>query len=454
MMPVTATLAHFCATLNSEDFSPELIARVRVLVLDLLGNIIRANVDAPSTKALKSGAISLGMQGGSATVFGDGGKWSPIGAAFLNAALGHSLDFDDTHASSTLHPGAPVIPAAFAAASLVGASGSDLVAGIVAGYEATCRIGLALPAGDHYARGFHPTATCGVFGATAAAGRILGLDGDLIESALGIALSQSAGSLQFLADGAWTKPFQVGWASQSGLSAALFAREGYRGPKAALEGRHGFLQGYAPSPQPQRICQDLGTVFETMATGIKPYPSCRYGHAGIDGVIALRRQFGFAPSEIKRISYGLSRAGLLLVGAPLEDKQNPTNLVGAQFSAPFVLSMAALTGAMTWDSYGRLHDPEVRALMAKVDCVHDVDIEDEFPNNMSGKITIELESASHAETVIIPLGEPTNFLTDEAILAKFEGLASPVIGQRFRDIADTVSQLDKLANVHAWLQNY
>lgn len=452
MMPVTATLAHFCATLNSHNMSPELIARVRALVLDLLGSIIRANADAPAAESLKSGAIALGLQSGLATVFGDGCKWSPAGAAFLNAALGHALDFDDTHAPSTLHPGAPVISAAFAAADLVGASGSDLVAGIVAGYEATCRIGLALPAGDHYSRGFHPTATCGVFGAAAAAGRILGLDGGQIESALGIALSQSAGSLQFLADGAWTKPFQVGWASQSGLSAALFAREGYRGPKAALEGRHGFLQGYAPSPQPERICQDLGTVFETMTTGIKPYPSCRYGHAGIDAVLALRKQFGFAPSEIARITYGLSRAGLLLIGEPREDKQNPTNLVGAQFSAPFVLSMAAISGAMTWDSYGRLHDPEVRALMAKVDCVHDDGIEAEFPINMSGKITIEVAGACHTQTVIVPLGEPSNFLSDNAISAKFESLARPVIGERFCDIADGIGQLDKLANVHAWLQ--
>src|SRR3546814_13131902 len=95
---------------------------------------------------------------------------------------------------------------------------------------------------------------------------------DLIEAALGIALSQAAGSLQFLVDGAWTKPFQVGWASMAGLVAATLAQGGYRGPGEAIEGRHGFLRGYAPSPNPARVVENLGSVFETMATGIKPYP--------------------------------------------------------------------------------------------------------------------------------------------------------------------------------------
>ena len=109
-------------------------------------------------------------------MFGDAARYTPPGAAFLNGALAHSLDFDDTHAAGSLHPGAPVIPAALAAGEMVGASGADVLAAIVAGYEVTCRVALALPAGAHYDRGFHPSATCGAFGAAAAAGRVFGLD--------------------------------------------------------------------------------------------------------------------------------------------------------------------------------------------------------------------------------------------------------------------------------------
>src|SRR5436305_13536391 len=153
---------------------------------------------------------------------------------------------------------------------MTGTGGADVLAAIVAGYEITCRIALALPAGAHYDRGFHPTATCGAFGAAAAAGRVFGLGADDIASALGIALSQSAGSMQFLANGAWTKRFQVGWAARNGLAAATLAREGFKGAAEALEGRHGFLHAYAPAPIPERAVQGLGTEFELMETAVKP----------------------------------------------------------------------------------------------------------------------------------------------------------------------------------------
>ena len=204
-MSVTTTLSDFSAAIRLDTLPTAVVERARYLVLDLVGNIVRARHDAESTPALLSAARALGFAAGNSGVFGDAARYTPAGAAFINGVLAHSLDFDDTHAAGSLHPGAPVIPAALAAGEMIGASGADVLAAIVAGYEVTCRIALALPAGEHYHRGYHPTATCGVFGAAAAAGRVFGLSGDEIASAMGIALSQSAGSLQFLANGAWTK---------------------------------------------------------------------------------------------------------------------------------------------------------------------------------------------------------------------------------------------------------
>jgi len=448
---VTTQLAAFCAAIDIATLPPEVLARTRLLVTDLIGCIVRAQKEAPSAPALYQAADALGLSHGPYRVFGDDRTHGSTGATFLNAALAHALDFDDTHAAGTLHPGAPVIPAAIVAGAMTGASGADVLAAIVAGYEVTCRIAVALPAGDHYARGFHPTATCGVFGAAAAAGRVFGLPAERIEAALGIALSQSAGSLQFLVDGAWTKPFQVGWASMAGLAAATLAREGFRGPGEAIEGRHGFLQGYAPSPNPARVIEDLGTVFETMVTGLKPYPSCRYGHAGIDAVLALRAEHDLRPDEVESVTYGLSRAGLLLVGQPIETKRNPTNIVGAQFSAPFVLSSALATGKVGWDSYALIDDPTIRTLMAKVDCIHDDEIEAEFPTNMSGRITIAARGQRFTKKVVVPLGEPSHFLDEQALLAKFEGLARPVQGDGWRSLADAALSIDRLPNMAALL---
>ena len=366
----------------------------------------------------------------------------------MNGAFGHSLDFDDTHAAASLHPGAPVIPAALAAGEMVGASGADVLAGIVAGYEVVLRIALALPAGDHYDRGFHPTATCGAFGAAAAAARVFGLNAAGIENALGIALSQSSGSLQFLANGAWTKRFQVGWAAMAGLTAATLAREGFRGAAEALEGKLGFLRAYAPNPQPARVTQDLGHVFELMNTAVKPYPSCRYGHAGIDAVLALRAEYDLKPEEVERITYGLSRAGLLLVGEPAAKRADPQNIVDAQFSGPFVLSCALATGAMGWESYGELHNPVVRGMLAKVSCVHSEAMQAEFPANMSGTVTIAARGQAFSRTVIVPKGEPANFLGDAALRGKFMGLAERALGHDAASgLADDILALDRAPTI-------
>src|SRR3954453_6074252 len=345
-MGITATLSQFCAGLRLDRLPPDVVHRARFLVLDLVGNIVRARHDAESTDAFVASVRAMGLACGSAGVFGDTARYTPAGAAFLNGALAHSLDFDDTHAAGSMHPGAPVIPAALAAGEMAGAAGADVLAGIVAGYEVTCRTALALPAGEHYDRGFHPTATCGAFGAAAAAARVFGLDADGIEGALGTVLSQCAGSLQFLVNGAWTKRFQVGWAACNGLMAATLVREGFKGAAEALEGRHGFLHAYAPNPKPERVVQDLGSVFELMHTAVKPYPSCRYGHAGIDAALGLRAANDLRPNEITAITLGLPRAGMTLIGQPAERKADPQNLGDGQFSGPFVISAALATGAM------------------------------------------------------------------------------------------------------------
>src|SRR3984957_11383855 len=322
-MGVTSQLAEFCASIKLASLPPQVVTRARFLVLDLVGNIVRARHDAESTASFVSAVRAIGMATGNAGVCGDAARYSPAGAAFLNGALAHSLDFDDTHAPGSLHPGAPVIPAALAAGEMVGASGADVLAAIVAGYEVTCRVALALPAGEPHHRGFHPTATCGAFGAAAAAARVFGLDAAGVEGALGTVLSQCAGSLQFLVNGAWTKRFQVGWAAMNGLMAATLVREGFKGPTEALEGRHGFMRAYAPNPTPERAVQDLGTVFELMHTAVKPYPSCRYGHAGIDAALALRAEHGLKPGDITSIRFGLPTAGMMLIGSPAEKEANP-----------------------------------------------------------------------------------------------------------------------------------
>src|SRR3954464_12265715 len=154
----TATLAAYVAGLTFDDIPQEVLERAKVLTLDYLGSTIRARTEAESTPALLKMLEALSLDGaGDATVFGDSKTWTPAVAALLNGALGHSLDFDDTHADSSLHPSAPVVRAAFAVGELVGASGRDVLTAIVGGYEVCCRLGNALDPNSAYKRGLHPT---------------------------------------------------------------------------------------------------------------------------------------------------------------------------------------------------------------------------------------------------------------------------------------------------------
>lgn len=445
----TETLARFAASLRPDDIPADVTARAKLLIFDTFGIMVRATHDASSTPALLRGAARLGYEGGAISAAGLDTGYTAPGAALINGTLAHSLDFDDTHAGGSLHPSAPILPAALAAAEMSGANGRDLLAAVIAGYEVQIHASLALGPTDHYRRGFHPTATCGAFGAAAAAGRLLGLDAKGMEWAFGIALSQAAGSLQFLEDGAWTKRFQVGWAAQNGLVAATLAAEGFVGPAKALEGRAGFLAAYAPEPEASRAVTGLGEDWETMNIAVKPYPSCRYSHAPLDALISLRAANDLSGDDILSAEVGVSKTGMILVGDPPETKQNPRSVVDGQFSMPFLAAVALRTGGMGWDDYDRyLTDPATLDLCRRVDTVADPRPEAEFPRQMSGIVRLRTARGTFEEFVRIPKGEPENFVSDAELRAKFDGLTGATLSDSRRDaLAESLLGLESVSDV-------
>ena len=431
MTDITAELAEFAAGLAYEDLPAEVVERTKRLILDVSGIIIRARFDAESTPPLLAAVGRLGLAGGACSVIGDGAAYAPPAAALINGTLAHSLDFDDTHAEGSLHSSAPIVPAALAAAEMTDASGKDLIAACVAGYEIQIRLSLALGPSDHYDRGFHPTATCGVFGAAAAAAKLFGLGAAGIQSAFGIALSQAAGSMQFLADGSWTKRSHVGQAAQNGLICATLAGEGFLGVEQAFEGRAGFFSAYAPDPDPAKATAGLGERWETLRLAVKPYPSCRYSHAALDGLIALKREHGFSADDVEAVEIGLPETGWKIIGDPEDAKHNPKSVVDGQFSMAFCAAVALREGGMAWDDYARhIADADTLALCKRVKAVVDPRAEAEFPRNLSGVVRVETAGGEVHETfVAVPKGEPANFLSDDDFKAKFGGLSAPYLGE-------------------------
>ena len=449
-MSVTSTLAGFASGLGTGDIPAEVTARALALATDLTGSILRAAHEADSTPAVLSMLERLGMDGdGPCTVFGLNRRYGAAAAALLNGVFGHSLDFDDTHADSSLHPSAPVVPAALAAAELAGASGADFLAAVVVGFEVCCRLGMALNPTAHYARGFHPTATAGVFGAAAASGRLLGLDADAMASAFGVAASQASGSLQFLVNGAWNKRYQVGEASMKGLMAATLAASGFVGAEDAVDGKHGFLGGYSDGADPARAVAGLGHVWETLRIGVKPYPACRYTHAAVDGILALRRDLSLAPDEVQSITVGLHRNGITLVGAPLAEKRRARSVVEGQFSMPFAAAVALLRGRFGWDDYDLLGKPEADALAGRVDVVHDESLEG-LRHPFGATLTLRARNADHHLRIADPSGEPDTFPGPEEIAAKFRTLAGPVLNAGAEGLLGRLRDLPRAPSLRGW----
>jgi len=311
------------------------------------------------------------------------------------------------------------------------ASPQALLEAIVAGYEVTMRVGNALNPASAYARGFHPTGVAGVFGATMAAARLLDLDNKAATHALGIAGTLASGSLEYLADGAWTKRLNPGWAGHAGITAAHLARAGFSGPASVFEGRLGVLHAYSDAPFPERLLADLGRPLQVMCVSIKPYACCRYNHGLIDCILQLAERYHLQPGDVARIRLGVLSGGALLVADPIDQKRAPQSIVDAQFSAPYAAAAALVFGTGGIDAYApeRLHDPTVRDLMARTDCYRDPTLDAPYPRQWPAAAEIHLRDGQVLATrVEFATGEPENPVQRDALVAKFVSLSADSLG--------------------------
>jgi 2-methylcitrate dehydratase PrpD len=281
----------------------------------------------------------------------------------------HALDFDDTHPNSVVHISVGVVPTAMAAAQMHGAPGPDILAAIVAGNETSIRIGNA-GSGMFHARGFHPTGVCGVFGATAAAARVRGLDGVTTAHALGIAGSMASGLMEFLADGAETKRLHPGWAAQAGITAARLAAHGATGPATVIDGARGFLAAYLHGDKTDITTQieSLGEYWATPEIAYKPYPACHYTHASVDALVQILETNPVRAEDIAEITAYTDATGVSLVCAPSEDKVRPRTPYDAKFSLPYCLAYRLVHGRLDATSFTAeaIADERVLALTPKI----------------------------------------------------------------------------------------
>lgn len=429
-MSAPAPLAHALGAalvrLRETPLPAVVLARALALLRDHVGVTLGGSGE-PSSVTVRRALAALGLQGGG-TVLGARERFPAPHAALANGAAAHALELDDTHRGGSIHLGAAVFPAALAAAELRGASGGLVLAAAVGGYEVAARLAMALDPAAHYRRGFHPTGTCGAFGAAAAAGVVMGLDAARLAAALGIAGSQAAGSMEFLADGAWTKRLHPGWAACAGVHAAALAEAGFAAPATILEGRFGVLHAYSDAADAAPLAGAIPAPggFELCQTSIKPHACCRYAQGPIDATLQLRAAHRIEPGAVERVEVGLLAAALPIIWEPTDAKRRPASVVDAQFSLPFAVAVALVHGAASPAEFteARCADPTLRALMDRVEGVHDPGLDRSYPRTWPCWVRITLRGGHRLEArVETPLGDPENFPDATALDRKFRTLA-------------------------------
>ena len=312
------------------------------------------------------------------------------------------------------------------------------------------RVGRAVIPDNHFERGFHPTATCGIFGAAAASAILYKLPAKQIANALGIAGGFSAGNLECYQDGSLTKRLNPGHAAYGGVTAAKLASTGYTGPKWIFEGKSGFLHAYTDGGIPENMLKKLNyDEYAIMLSSFKPYACCRYNHSPIDSLLKIKKDHNIKPEDIEKITVDTCSMAIRAVVEPREIKYNPPNVVGAQFSLPYTVSVAALFDDASVSQFTdeKLKDPKIKEMMNRIEMVHTGEMDQYLPTIFAANVTVRTKDGREfTQLTKFSKGDPENPITPEELKAKFISLSMINISEeKARKIYEGVMNLDKLS---------
>jgi 2-methylcitrate dehydratase PrpD len=376
-------------------------------------------------------------------------------AALVNGTLAHSLDYDDTHLPSVLHPSASIVPACLAVAQAGGRDGRELTAAIAVGLEICVRLGMAgydreARNNTYFDRGQHATSICGTIGAAAGAAVLLGLGAEGVTHAIGLAVSMAGGVIEANRTGGTVKRIHCGWAAHAAICAARLAAHGITGPPTVLEGRFGFFRAFLDGHyDAEAIDAQLGERWEVPGIFFKPYPANHFTHAGIDAALALRAQ-GVSPDDVEALELGVAEPTVRTIGEPIEVKRAPSTGYQAQFSGPYTVVAALLGGGglgLGLDDFtdALATDEARRRHMAKVTVAGRSECSDIFPHQFPAVLTARLRDGRELQQAVMSnRGGPQRPLSDDELELKFTDNAGRLLGDgALRQVQDTVLSLDR-----------
>jgi 2-methylcitrate dehydratase PrpD len=414
--PITRMLAELVVNHPSKGWSDAVDHEAHRTFANWVGCAVGAATHETVEAAL-AGVMEL-QPAPQASLFGRKEKVDIANAALINGISSHTFDFDDTHLKTIIHPAGPVASAAQALAEFKGYSGRELMDAIVLGIEVSCRVGNAVYP-DHYDRGWHITGSTGTLGAAAACARLMKLNVDQTQMALGIAASQPVGLREQF--GTMTKPFHPGAAAKAGLMSALLAKHGFTASTRALEAPRGLMQVYSDKCDWSQITEKLGETWEIALNTYKPFACGIVIHPSIDGCVQLRQQHQLKPSDIAKVTVRVHPLVLELTG-----KKTPQKGLEGKFSIYHSCAVGLIFGRAGEHEYSDavVTAPETLLLRSKVDA-----IVDENMDEAAADVTVETTTGErHHIFVEHAIGSLENPMTNDQLKAKFIDQASAVVG--------------------------
>ncbi len=383
------TLAHQIADrihrLRYEDLTPTALEWTRTAFIDTVGVTLAGIVEEGPRILMRVPGIATSP--GPSLIFATDKRTSPLDAALVNGTASHALDYDDVSGTLGGHPSVMLIPPMLALAEQLGSTGRELALAYVVGFETECRIARGVHF-HHYDKGWHPTATLGIFGTVASTARLLRFTPEQTAMAIGLAASLASGLKANF--GTMTKPLHVGHSVRNGLFAALMVKEGFTANPAALEAKQGFLDVFnGPGTyNTDRILADWYAPLEVEGggePGLKPYPCCGSTHSSINRMVHLARTHNLTPDRVEAIEIMPHPRRL-----PHTNNPDPRTPLGAKFSIQYVVARALADRAVRLEHFegDAQFDPVIRELMSRTKAQPHPDMPDGSPLQWGAEVVV------------------------------------------------------------------
>ncbi len=441
--PLASALAASLAGVGIERATQAGVRMAMLAITDTVGVTLAGSAE-PAVAILRHALVDH-ASAGPALILGDRRRIGVLDAALLNGTASHAIDYDDMAEAMGGHPSVPIVPVVIALGQSLDVSGRALIDAYIVGFEAECRLGRVVHP-HHYDKGWHPTSTLGVFGAAAAAARLLGLDQARTATALALCASLASGVKANF--GTMTKPLHVGHCARNGLMAALLARDGFTANPDALDHKQGFFAAYdgLENVHPEQMIrgETEPLEIERAEIGLKQFPCCGSTHPAILAMLELAGRERLTSADVDAIDIRVHRQRL-----PHTDNPAPTTALGAKFSIQYAAVRALLDGPP------RLHhfegtaylEPEVRRLLARTTARPLPEASRDLSDGFAAEVSVTTHDGRRLTgTVAGALGRgPTNPMSDGEMWAKFRDCAGLVLPEASVSSAyDALARLDRL----------